>query len=105
MNTTLESKLILGGIIFLMLFGSAAPVQAQVSSTRLEAGGNPIFPLLGLISSWFRRNRTYTNADDFIQTRKTSTPRSSRRWNSRRQKVQYSPEKGRIQRPRRRHLW
>ena len=70
MNTTLESKLILGGIIFLMLFGSAAPVQAQVSSTRLEAGGNPIFPLLGLISSWFRRNRTYTNADDFITDQK-----------------------------------
>ena len=67
MKTTVESKLILAGIILLMLFGSTVPVHAQIPNARLDSGGSPVFPLLGLISGWFRRNRTYRNAESFIK--------------------------------------
>ena len=66
MKTPLVSKLIMAGLLLLLLFVSAVPVRAQVLNTPLAAGENSIFPLLGLISSWFRRNRTYRSTEEFI---------------------------------------
>jgi hypothetical protein len=57
----------LGGLVFILLFGMAVPVHAE---TIRPAGGSPMIPVLGLISSWFRRNRTYRNAEEFITERR-----------------------------------
>jgi hypothetical protein len=66
MKTTPASRLITLGLVFLLLFGSVVPVHAQSSYAPLASGGSSIFPVIGLIGSWFRRNRTYRNAEEFI---------------------------------------
>jgi hypothetical protein len=63
MKTQLETRLLLAGVLFILLFGMVAPVRAEPLT---QTGGSPMVPLLGLIGSWFRRNRTYRNAEDFI---------------------------------------
>jgi hypothetical protein len=63
MKTNLASRLLLAGLVFILLFGMAAPAHAVPLT---QTGGSPVIPLLGLIGSWFRRNRTYRNSEDFI---------------------------------------
>ncbi|MGA2505365.1 MAG: hypothetical protein ABSG01_14880 [Anaerolineales bacterium] len=71
MKTQLEFRLLLGGLVFVLLFGMVVPVHAEApNSPVMPAGGSPMIPVLGLIGSWFRRNRTYRNAEDFIAHRR-----------------------------------
>jgi hypothetical protein len=69
MKTNLESRLLLGGLVFILLFGMAAHAE----SIR-PAGGSPMVPLRGLISSWFRRNGTYRNAEDLGKPSENAPP-------------------------------
>ena len=66
MKTPPISKLVTLGMAWLLLFGSVVPARAQDLNAPLAAGGNSIIPVIGLIGSWFRRNRTYRNAEEFI---------------------------------------
>jgi hypothetical protein len=67
MKTRLESRLLMSGLVFILLFGMVVPARAE--SIR-PAGGSPMLPVLGLIASWFRRNRTYRNAEAFNTDRR-----------------------------------
>ena len=67
MKTHLEFRVLLAGLVFVLLFGMVVPVRAE---PLMQTGGSPVIPLLGLIGSWFRRNRTYRNAEDFMNARR-----------------------------------
>jgi hypothetical protein len=52
-------------LIALLVSGPALPVLAQSQLLPPERGLSSMIPLLGLVSAWMHRNRTYRNANDF----------------------------------------
>jgi hypothetical protein len=63
MKTQLEVKVLVGWLLIVLVAGPVVPVQA---APLAAGGGSPVIPLLGIIGSWFRRNRTYRNSEAFI---------------------------------------
>jgi hypothetical protein len=67
MKTQLEVKVLVGWLLIVLVAGPVVPVQAALVTAPLAAGGgSPVIPLLGIVGSWFRRNRTYRNSEAFI---------------------------------------
>ena len=67
MKTNLDYKLLIGWVLIVLVLGPVVPVYAHPVAAPLAAGGgSPVIPLLGIVGSWFRRNRTYRNSEDFI---------------------------------------
>ncbi len=63
MKTQLEVKVLVGWLLIVLVAGPVVPVQA---APLAAGGGSPVIPLLGIVGSWFRRNRTYRNSEAFI---------------------------------------
>jgi hypothetical protein len=57
--------------VFILVFAMLAQPAMIAQSAPLPSGGiSEMIPFLGLVSSWFSRNRTYTSAEAFIKDRR-----------------------------------
>ncbi len=59
------SRMVVCLLIAVLVSGPALPVLAQPPLLPPERGLSSMIPLLGLVSAWMHRNRTYRNANDF----------------------------------------
>jgi hypothetical protein len=70
MKTNPLTNMMLGLLVAVLAVTSVNPVQADaLQAPVVQGGGLSMVPVLGLVSSWFNRNRTYKNAEAFIAAR------------------------------------